>query len=84
MIALNGVKYVKIVKNCQIFAKNVTKHKDWKYYLEYILVRKKDLEKFMLSLKKGVMCYQYNKSWKKCNKKSLPAEENLPSKLNNR
>ena len=26
MIALNGVKYIKIVKNCQIFAKNVTKH----------------------------------------------------------
>ena len=26
MIALNGVKYVKIVKNCQIIVKNVTKH----------------------------------------------------------
>ena len=35
---------------------------------------KKDLEKFILSLRKGVMCYEYTDSWDKYSE-TLPPKE---------
>ena len=44
---------------------------------------KKDLEKLILSLTKGVMFYEYIDSWDKHNK-TLPPKEKLFSKLKNK
>ena len=35
LTTLNGVKYAKIVRNCQIIVKNVTKYMKTEYYLDY-------------------------------------------------
>ena len=35
----------------------------------------KDLEKFALLLRKGVMCFECTDSWKKLKEKSLPTKE---------
>ena len=45
---------------------------------------KKDLEKFILSLTKGVTSYTYIDSWDKYNETSLPANEKFFSLLKNR
>ena len=42
-----------------------------------------DLNKFDLSLRKGVYTYEYMDSWKKFKEKSLPDKESFYSKLNN-
>lgn len=41
----------------------------------------KDLEKFILSLRKGKMCHEYIGSWEKINGKSLPLKEKTFSEL---
>ena len=42
----------------------------------------KNLERFFLSLRKGVMCYEYIiDSWNKCNETLLPSKEKIFSKL---
>ena len=45
---------------------------------------KKDLEKFIILLRKGVICYTYIDSWEKYNETSLPANEKFFSLLKNR
>ena len=42
----------------------------------------KDLNKFVLLLKKGVYPYEYMDSWEKFNETSLPDKESFYSKLN--
>ena len=46
--------------------------------------KKKDLEKSILSLRNGVMCYEYIYLWSKYNERSLPPKELLFSKLKNK
>ena len=41
-------------------------------------------KRFILSLRKGVMCYEYIDSWGKYNEISLPPTKNFFSKLKNK
>ena len=43
--------------------------------------RKKDIQKFILLLRNGVMCYECIDSWEKYNETSLPLKEKFFSKL---
>ena len=45
---------------------------------------KKDLEKFILPLRKGVTCYEDIASWDKYKESSLPPSQNFFSKLKNK
>lgn len=42
---------------------------------------RKDLDKFLMSLRKNVMLYEYIDSWDRCNETLLPPKEKLFSKL---
>ena len=76
------LKYVKVANihfifQCQMYEKQIT------VSLEYCKSKlsdlfdfcDKDLTKFVLLLRKRVMCYEYIDSWQKLKEKSLPPKE---------
>ena len=86
------LEYTKVIRNMYFMFEYLRYGKTLLLLVDYFIskfptklkYKKKDLEKSILSLRKGVMCYEYVDLWSKYNERSLPPKELLFSKLKNK